>query len=108
MNEQASVLICAGNIASFANAVNSADPFFDNTVLEGATVPSIFWNVACRDPLDDLPSNSYWGGDDDGKSSYWTRSDLLESSSSDNNANATGRLAATATLVVCFVAMLLL
>jgi len=58
--DQATVIVCTGNIDDFFNDLNSQDPIFDDTVLDNAYCEFIFWGVPCNDPLNrqDLPSVS--------------------------------------------------
>jgi len=60
VNQLASVVICTGNIATFANQLNEGASGFDGTILEGAYIQFLFWDVPCLNPLDDenLPSFS--------------------------------------------------
>jgi len=58
--DQATVIVCTGDIDGFFNSLNSQDEIFDNTVLDNAYCEFIFWGVPCDDPLNrgDLPSVS--------------------------------------------------
>jgi len=56
--DQATVIVCTGNIDAFFNSLNNQDAIFDDTVLDHAYVEFIFWGVPCVDPLSDLPSIS--------------------------------------------------
>jgi len=60
VNQLASVVICTGNIATFANQLNEGANGFDGTILEGAYIQFLFWDVPCLNPLDseNLPTYS--------------------------------------------------
>lgn len=53
--QQATVIICGGDIDGFFNSLNNREAVFDDTMLDNAYSEFIFWGVPCRNPLDDLP-----------------------------------------------------
>ena len=61
--EQASVTLCQGDVSSLVNALNyyPADPFFNGTILQGATVVYEVYGVPCQDPtknINEIPNPS--------------------------------------------------
>eukprot|EP00339_Tiarina_fusa_P026664 CAMPEP_0117044834 /NCGR_PEP_ID=MMETSP0472-20121206/31049_1 /TAXON_ID=693140 ORGANISM="Tiarina fusus, Strain LIS" /NCGR_SAMPLE_ID=MMETSP0472 /ASSEMBLY_ACC=CAM_ASM_000603 /LENGTH=333 /DNA_ID=CAMNT_0004756669 /DNA_START=86 /DNA_END=1087 /DNA_ORIENTATION=+ len=60
--DQATVIVCSGEIDEFFNLLNEQSIIFDNTVLDNAYSQFIFWNVPCRDPLDPFELPSYSNG----------------------------------------------